>query len=64
MSTRIDFEQAAEELHALVGECDADTLAALYEYAFGAVESCEQSDEGDYFVVTHHVRADGTSIGG
>lgn len=54
MSVKVDFEQAAEELHELVRECDADTLAALYEYAFGAVESCEQSNEGDYFIVKYH----------
>jgi len=51
---KIDFEQAAEELHALVRECDADSLAALYEYAFGAVESCEQSAEEDCFIVEYH----------
>ncbi len=54
MSVKVDFEQVAEELHELVRECDSDTLSALYEYAFGAVESCEESDEGDYFIVTYH----------
>jgi hypothetical protein len=54
MSVKMDYEQAAEELHALIRECDADTLAAIYEQSFGAVESCEQSCEGDYFIATYH----------
>lgn len=54
MSIKVDFEQVAEELHELIRVCNSDTLAALYEYAFGAVESCEESDGGDYFMVTYH----------
>ena len=50
---KVDHEQAAEELHALIRECDADTLAALYEDAFGAIEEVGQGD-GDYFEVTYH----------
>ena len=49
----IGFEQAAEELHALIRECDSDTLAAMYEQAFGAVKSCEQSQKGDWFEVEY-----------
>jgi len=51
---KIDFEQAAAELHELISDCDADCLAALYEYAFGAVESCELSEDEDCFIVTYH----------
>lgn len=36
----VAFETAAEELHDLIREADADTLAALYEYAFGSVLAC------------------------
>lgn len=51
---KIGFEEASEELHALIRECDVGDLAAIYEYAFGAVKSCEHSTEGDYFVVEYH----------
>jgi len=51
---KIDFEQAAEELHELIRTCDADTLAAIYEQAFGAVISCEQSQDEDCFLVEYH----------
>jgi hypothetical protein len=49
---KVEFEKAAEELHALIRECDAGTLAAIYENAFGAVESCEQCCEEDCLLVT------------
>jgi len=51
MNYKLDFEKAAEELHSLIRECDAETLASIYEDAFGAVKSCWQSNRGDYFVV-------------
>lgn len=51
---KIDFEQAAEELHKLIRTCDADTLACIYEQAFGAVESCEQSENEDCFLIKYH----------
>jgi hypothetical protein len=41
---KISFDQAAEELHALIRECDCETLAAIYEHAFGAVEKAEAID--------------------
>jgi len=37
----IGFEQVADELHDLIRGADADTLSAIYENAFGAVESCK-----------------------
>lgn len=52
---KLDFEKAAEELHELIRTCDADTLCAIYENAFGAVVSCEQSVEDDgVFLVEYH----------
>jgi hypothetical protein len=51
---RVDFEKAAEELHALIRECDADDLAAIYENAFGAVKICEQSADQDCLLVQYH----------
>lgn len=51
---KIDFEQAAEELHELIRDADADTLASIYEDAFGAVKSCDQSPDGDHFIVEYH----------
>lgn len=36
---KITAEDAAIELYELIRDCDGDTLAALYEYAFGAVEN-------------------------
>ena len=51
---KVDHEKAAEELHALIRECDADTLAAIYENAFGAVESCYNSSEQDCLEVTYY----------
>ncbi len=50
----INHEQAASELHELIRDADADTLCALYEYAFGAVKSCEQSSESDEFIVEYY----------
>jgi hypothetical protein len=40
----IDDKQAAEELHTLIRECDLETLAAIYENAFGAVENVAVRD--------------------
>lgn len=54
MTKYIDHEQVAEELHELIRTCDVDTLGAIYENAFGAVESCIESPEGDYFEVEYH----------
>lgn len=51
---KVDHEKAAEELHALIRECDADTLAAIYENAFGAVKICEHSPDEDCFLVQYH----------
>lgn len=51
---KISFEQAAEELHAIIRESDGDTIAALYEYAFGAVKSCDRSVEEDILIVIYH----------
>ena len=36
----INIEQAAKELCALIKTCDSETIATLYEEAFGAVEYC------------------------
>ncbi len=55
LNEKIDFEQAAAELHELVRDADADTLACLYEDAFGAVKSCDISkDEDGCFLVEYH----------
>lgn len=51
---KISYEQAAEELHTLIRECDADCLAAIYEYAFGAVKNCEQSTTEDCLIIDYH----------
>ncbi len=51
---KIYFEQAADELHDLIREADADTLAAMYENAFGAVKSCELSSENGIFIIEYH----------
>ncbi len=51
---KVDYEEAAEELHALIRECDADTLAAIYENAFGSVKICEQSVDEDCLLVQYH----------
>ncbi len=50
----IDLEQAAERLHKLIRECEPGTLAALYESAFDAVKSCDQSDKENYLIITYH----------
>ncbi len=50
---KLDFEAAAEQLHELIRICDAGDLAAIYENAFGAVKSCEESSEGDYFIIEY-----------
>ncbi len=50
---RIDFEDAADQLHELIREADSDLLAALYENAFGAVESCTVDDGDDCLVVEY-----------
>lgn len=50
----INFEQATDELYDLIKDCGEDTLACLYECAFGAVETCELSEDEDYFVVTYY----------
>ncbi|KKN99050.1 hypothetical protein LCGC14_0142950 [marine sediment metagenome] len=51
---KISHQQAADELHELIRDCGADELAAIYENAFGAVENCEESDEGDYLIIYYH----------
>lgn len=51
---KIDFEQAAAELHELIRTCDADTLGAMYENAFGAIESCEELPGDGHFTVEYH----------
>jgi len=51
---KMGFEQVADELHALIRECDSETLAAIYENAFGAVKSCVDSDVVGYFNVEYH----------
>lgn len=38
---KLSDEAASEQLHDLIREADLDTLTALYENAFGAVEACE-----------------------
>lgn len=48
---KLDHEKAAERLHALIRECDADTLAAIYENAFGAVKEVEARNP-NHFKVT------------
>lgn len=50
----IDFEQVAEELHELIRTCDADALASMYEQAFGAIKTCDQSNDKDCFIVKYH----------
>ena len=42
---RISIEQVAEDLQALIRECDGDTLATLYEYTFGNVISAYCIDD-------------------
>lgn len=54
MSKKLDFEKAAENLHELIRECGSDTLAAIYENAFGAIKTCELSEDNCYFIVTYH----------
>jgi len=51
-SYNIEHESAAEHIHSYIRECDGDSLAAIYEYVFGAVESCD--NDGDHLVVTYH----------
>ena len=52
---RIDFEDAADQLHELIRKTflDSDLLAALYENAFDAVESCIVDDGDDCLVVEY-----------
>lgn len=46
---KIGTQQAAKELHDLIENCDCETLAALYEYAFANVKECfVNSDDEDY----------------
>lgn len=50
-------EDVAAQLHELIRDADCDTLAALYEYAFGAVESCmviEDDEDETYLEVQYH----------
>lgn len=54
MSRRLEYEEAAQEIIEFIKECDSDTLAAVYENCFGAVKSCEEAEDGDYFIVTYH----------
>jgi hypothetical protein len=50
---RISYEKATEELHALVRECDAETLAALYEDAFGAVKEAYVDTKQECLLVVY-----------
>jgi hypothetical protein len=44
---KLEFESAAMQLHDLINEADADTLAAMYCQAFGAVANCWPSNDMD-----------------
>ena len=43
----VPAESAAYELHEFIDDCEGDTLAALYECAFGRVESATFNDESN-----------------
>ena len=50
----IDVEKAVEELYEYLRDADVDTVAALYEYTFGAVESCWPSvNDPDTFIIEY-----------
>ena len=51
----IDVEKAAEELHELIRDADVDTIAALYEYTFGAVEACYLSLNDPEILIIEYV---------
>ncbi|KKK84025.1 hypothetical protein LCGC14_2787530 [marine sediment metagenome] len=51
----IDVEKAAEELHELIREADVDTIAVLYENAFGAVNECWPSEDDPDLLVIEYV---------
>ena len=51
----IDVEKAVEELHEYLRDADVDTIAALYEYTFGAVESCWPSEDDPDLLVIEYV---------
>lgn len=51
----IDVEKAAEELHELIQNADVDTIAALYEYAFDAIELCWPSDDDSDTLIIEYV---------
>jgi hypothetical protein len=70
MSRKLQYEEAAQEIIDFIGDCDATTfamifpprivtaymtlLACVYEQCFGAVESCQEAEDGDYFIVTYY----------
>lgn len=51
----IDVEKAAEELHELIQNADVDTIAILYEDAFGAVNECWPSEDDPNTLIIEYV---------
>lgn len=51
----INVEKAAEELHEYLRDADVDTVAAIYEYTFGAVEACYPSDDDPDTLIIEYV---------
>ncbi len=51
----VDVEQAAEELHELIRNADVDTIAAMYEDAFGVVEYCWPSEDDPDTLIIEYV---------
>ena len=48
---RISFDQGADEICDLVRDCDAETLAAIYEGSFGCITSVEVDEDTDSLVI-------------